>query len=129
MLSKNGLTYFSIQKQDKFDASLANSRIKMKDKVMTIILASVESLNASLEDKLNTAEGLNCALYQNNTIDSISLVTLISLVEEAIEDEFDVQIIIADEKAMSQKNSPFLTVGTLAAYVTEQLMETRQCLR
>lgn len=100
----------------------------MNEKVMTIILVAVESLNASLEDKLNTMEGANCALYQNNNIDSISLVTLISLVEDAIEDEFDVQIIIADEKAMSQKNSPFLTVGTLTAYVTEQLTETKQCL-
>ncbi len=95
----------------------------MKEKITKIILEAVEKINISLECKLNIMDGLKCDLYQNNKIDSISLVTLISLVEDAIEDELDIQIIIADEKAISQKNSPFLTVDTLASYVTKQLME------
>jgi acyl carrier protein len=66
-------------------------------------------------------DGLNCPLYKNNAMDSISLVTLISQVESDIEDEFNIQVILADEKAMSQKNSPFLTVGTLTSYIINQL--------
>ena len=46
-------------------------------------------------------------------------------VEEAIEDEFETTIVLADEKAMSQKNSPFRNIGTLAEYIEKILKENR----
>ena len=48
---------------------------------------------------------------------------LIVAVEQAVEDELGVRVTLADEKAMSQRSSPFRTVGTLAAYVWRQLGE------
>jgi acyl carrier protein len=45
------------------------------------------------------------------------------IIEQNIEDEFDVSITIADEKAMSQKRSPFRTIGTLADYIDMLLRE------
>ena len=43
--------------------------------------------------------------------------------EELISDEFDVDIIIADEKAMSQKRSPFSTIGSLTNYIDMLLID------
>ena len=54
-------------------------------------------------------------------LDSLSLVSLVVSVEEKIEQKFDMPLILADEKAMSQKRSPFATIGSLTAYV-ESLM-------
>ena len=51
-------------------------------------------------------------------LDSVELVTLIIEVEEKILDEVGVSITLADERALSQKNSPFLTLQTLTEYVT-----------
>ena len=48
---------------------------------------------------------------------------LIVVIEQNIEDEFDVSITIADERAMSQKHSPFRTIGTLADYIDMLLKE------
>jgi len=53
----------------------------------------------------------------NSQIDSFGLVSLIVEVEEKVGSSFDVQIMLTDEKAMSRKNSPFRTVGTLADYI------------
>ena len=41
--------------------------------------------------------------------------------EELLEDELDIEFVIANEKALSQKNSPFKTVATLAQYLTEEI--------
>ena len=49
-------------------------------------------------------------------MDSLSLVTLILIVEEKVFDELGVTITIADDKAMSQKRSPFRNVSSLAEY-------------
>ena len=50
-------------------------------------------------------------------IDSLGFVNLLINIESNIEDEFNMSIIIANEQAMAQKNSPFKTIGTLTEYV------------
>ena len=44
---------------------------------------------------------------QDGLLDSLGLVNLILLVEERIADELGVSVTLADEKAMSQRSSPF----------------------
>ena len=58
-------------------------------------------------------------------LDSLGLVNLITLIEEHVEDEYDLTITLADEKAMSRKTSPFRTVGSLIEYVSELLEENQ----
>jgi len=50
---------------------------------------------------------------------------LIVAIEQNIEDEFDVSITIADVRAMSQKHSPFRTIGTVADYINMLLKENK----
>ena len=56
-------------------------------------------------------------------LDSMGLVTLIIAVEQAIEDKYGASAGLADEKAMSQANSPYRTVGTLADYAAAQIQD------
>lgn len=51
-------------------------------------------------------------------LDSLALVSFIIEVEEKITDELGISIALADERALSQKNSPFLTLQTLTQYVS-----------
>jgi D-alanine--poly(phosphoribitol) ligase subunit 2 len=61
--------------------------------------------------------GTETSLFgQEGILDSLGLVTLIVSVEQAIEDAFGLSVTLADEKAMSQRHSPYRTVGTLADY-------------
>ena len=54
----------------------------------------------------------------------MDLINLVVAVEQNIEDEFDVSITLADERAMSQETSPFKTVGTLTDYI-EMILEEK----
>ena len=54
-------------------------------------------------------------------LDPMSLVNLITAIEERIEDEKDVYLTLADENAMSMTDSPFRSVASLADYITHLL--------
>lgn len=54
-------------------------------------------------------------------LDSMGLVSLVIAVEQAVQDQFGAQVALADEKALSRRQSPYRTVGTLASYAAEQL--------
>ena len=54
---------------------------------------------------------------RGSSLDSLGLVSLIVDVERLFEEEHGVVLTLADDKAMSQKASPFRTVETLADYI------------
>ena len=56
-------------------------------------------------------------------MDSLALVSFIADLEDKISDEFEKDIILADEKAMSQRTSPFRSVETLTNYIQKLLEE------
>ena len=60
------------------------------------------------------------------SLDSMGVVYLLVELEEKISDELDLEITLADERAMSQKTSPFLNVKTLTKYVTKLVEKTKQ---
>jgi acyl carrier protein len=60
---------------------------------------------------------------RKGVLDSMGLVNLIVDVEQRLEEEHDVVVVLADERAMSQKNSPFRSVGTLADYICQLVEE------
>ena len=96
----------------------------MRNEILRVVLDAVTEINETLEDQIPINLGEKCPLYGDSSIlDSISLVTLIVRVEEGIEDKFNVPIILASEKAMSQRNSPFLTIGSLSNYIFDLIKE------
>ncbi|EBF5882235.1 hypothetical protein FI494_08080, partial [Campylobacter coli] len=50
-------------------------------------------------------------------LDSLALVGLVSDLESIIADEFGVDLVLASDKTMSQKNSPFKDVESLSNYI------------
>ena len=50
-------------------------------------------------------------------LDSLGLVGLLIDVEEILRDDLGLDVTLSDERAVSQRNSPFRTVGTLTAYI------------
>jgi acyl carrier protein len=62
---------------------------------------------------------------RRSVLDSLGLVTLIVDLEQRIEQEYDLSLTLASDRAMSQKNSPFLTVATLAEYIDTLIAEER----
>lgn len=56
-------------------------------------------------------------------IDSLGLVEVIMEVEQRLRRDHGADVTLADERAMSQRHSPFRTVGTLADYAALLLSE------
>lgn len=93
-------------------------------KVLDLILEVIEELNLEREPEDRVEKSANAVLFgSGSSLDSLGLVGLIVATEQKIDDQFGVAITLADEKAMSLKNSPFRTVQTLVDYATEEIRE------
>ena len=66
-----------------------------------------------------------CGEVQQKTGAQIAVVTVKSLDGQAVEDRTGMTIDLSDGRALSQENTPFRTMGTLAAYVSQLLEEKR----
>jgi acyl carrier protein len=90
----------------------------MHKKILNLIYVTLDEYNEQLSDELQLEKSSDTKLFgQGSSLDSLGLINLIVAVEQNIEDEFDVTITLADERAMSQEKSPFRTVGTLTDYI------------
>ncbi len=61
----------------------------------------------------------------DSVFDSVDLVTFIVALEQALEDDWNVSIILADDRAMSQSVSPFKTVGSISDYIDMLVKENK----
>ncbi|MCS6968238.1 MAG: hypothetical protein RMJ44_05650 [Cytophagales bacterium] len=95
-----------------------------KDKIFDLIVETIKAFCIENDISIDLSEGRKTRLFGGGgPLDSISLVSLIVQIEETIENKTGKAIIIADEKAMSRKTSPFASVGLLTDYVLELLTE------
>ncbi|MET0292140.1 MAG: hypothetical protein ABW136_07205 [Steroidobacteraceae bacterium] len=59
----------------------------------------------------------------NSTLDSLTVVQIVAELERASEERFGKAVVLADERAMSRRSSPFRNVATLAEHLDERLAE------
>ncbi len=94
------------------------------EKIIQVIFDAIDELNEQRPDETPLEKSADTVLFgRSGSLDSLGLVNLIVAVEQGLEETFGVSLVLADEKAMSQKNSPFRTVKALAEYVGVLLSE------
>jgi acyl carrier protein len=92
------------------------------EEIEALVIESVQLLAEDFDLPALQQPSVESALYGNEgVLDSMALVNLIADVEDAVSEKFGVAITLADEKAMSARHSPFLTVQTLAQAVLERI--------
>jgi acyl carrier protein len=64
-------------------------------------------------------------LGSESVLDSMRLVTLIVTIEREVEDAFGVALTLADERALSMKESPFRSIQSLADYIGILIIDAR----
>ena len=90
--------------------------------VEVLVIESVRLLAEDFDLVTLKQPSAESALYGNDgVLDSMGLVNLLADVEDAVSEQFGAAIALADEKAMSARNSPFLTIKTLAQAVLERI--------
>jgi acyl carrier protein len=87
------------------------------------LLEVARELNGSLEHPIAVDKGIEAPLYgQEGSLDSLGLVSFLAAVEQALDERLNVRVTLADERAVSQRHSPFRTIGTLAHYAASQVV-------
>lgn len=92
-----------------------------------LVISSLREILSEICEKgqgqADSLSGKTRLIGSSAVIDSMGLVTLIVNIEQTLNDQDGVLVTIADERALSQENSPFRTVDTLTDYVTALLQE------
>lgn len=88
----------------------------MQTKIQAIIFKALQNLADELDNDTLKNPNENTQIYGAN-LDSLALVSLIADLEDMLNNELNINIILADEKTMSLKNSPFRNVATLTDYI------------
>lgn len=91
--------------------------------LIQLIIDTTQSIAAeqNLEIDDGTLSSETRLFGQEGVLDSLALVSLVIAVEQRIEEESGTRVELADEKALSQKSSPYRSIGTLADYAFRQL--------
>ncbi len=89
-----------------------------QEKIVKIIFSAVDETNLLLPNNRQLTKSTETHLFGDSSkLDSLGLVSFIAATEQKIEEELGVSIALADEKAMSQKNNPCKTIGTICDYI------------
>ncbi len=89
-----------------------------------IVLKSLTEVFAQIGTPAPDKVGEDTVLVGNDAVlDSLGVVQLIVEVEQRLEETHGVSLTLANDKAMSQRNSPFRTVGVFAEHVVATALE------
>lgn len=91
----------------------------LAEKIKQVIFDSIEDFNDFNIGNFNLEKSEDEILFgKGGKLDSLALVSLIVIIEEKVEDDLGISIVIANDKAMSEINSPFRTVKSMIDFIT-----------
>ena len=98
-----------------------------RDQIMSVVTASLSEVLARKDNPSIGGVGQTTSLIgRGSVLDSLDLVTLVIDVEQRLEQDYHLSFALADDRAMSQRNSPFRTVESLTDYIMKLIDEERQ---
>lgn len=86
-----------------------------KERIINIIFDTIDEINLQLPREQHLKKNISTDLLKK--LDSMGVVNLIVLIEQKVEDEFDVTLSISDNDIIFQKDSPLKSVETLIDFV------------
>ena len=97
------------------------------EEIEQIILRSIKEFNLEQGKSDLAPPDADTRLYgPESGLDSISLVSVIADIEDIIYEELNVNITLADERALSQRRSPFCNVSSLRDYIFDLLNHSKR---
>tara|TARA_B110000977_G_C10956721_1_gene446899 strand:- start:80 stop:370 length:291 start_codon:yes stop_codon:yes gene_type:complete len=92
---------------------------KIKESLLKLLVQFVEENEIELNGEINLNENIRL-IGTSSIFDSMELVQFIVEVESLLDDEFEIEIELTSEKAMSRRNSPFISINTLVEYIVDE---------
>jgi acyl carrier protein len=95
------------------------------NKILDLVIKTVKEIGEDQENDALINASEDTLLFGVN-LDSLGVVILVAELESQISDCLRVDLTLADERAMSQKTSPFKSVASLARYVSMLMQQANQ---
>jgi acyl carrier protein len=92
-----------------------------KNDCLELVYETIDDINETMADRKLVKAPHTQLFGCSGNLDSIGLVTFIVMLEQKLANQFGRPFTIAEDRALSRDRSPFLTVESLAEYLTEQL--------
>ena len=100
------------------------TQILDRDAGVQVVIASLNEVLSMNGDPIPADMSEETVIVGNNAVlDSLGVVSLIVEVEQRLELDHNISVTLANDRAMSQRNSPFRTVGVLADYILTTIKE------
>jgi len=94
--------------------------------ILAAIYRAIDLMNAELPpDRQLTKSAETSLLGAQSVLDSLHLVSLLITIEQEVADTIGVTLTLADERALSMKESPFRTIQSLASYIEVLVSEAQ----
>jgi acyl carrier protein len=91
-----------------------------REKISQLVFKSIKKFKDEYDLTIDLSEGEKTRLFGGNgQLDSLGLVSLVVNIEEDIEQELGITLVLADERALSRRTSPFSRIGNLIDYIDE----------
>lgn len=95
-----------------------------RERIQSLVFDSVRQLGDELpHEELQTPTVETALMGEKSGVDSIALVSLIVEIETRLSEELGVDLVLADDRAMSTLRSPFRRIGTLVDFLVERIAE------
>ncbi len=95
-----------------------------RNTAVQIVLASLREVLEQADEPVPANLSEDTVIVGNNAVlDSLGVVSLIVEVEGRLDMEHEISVTLASDRAMSQRSSPFRTVGVLADYICDVIKE------
>jgi len=88
----------------------------MKEDIEKMVISVVKDIGEELGIDALKSPSSKTKLFGKN-LDSMGVVLLVAEIEDELSENFNLEIAVADERAMSQKTSPFRTISSLTKYL------------
>jgi acyl carrier protein len=96
-----------------------------KPQILDLIYRVIDTTNRQRPSEKTILKSPDAILFgESGSLDSLGLVNLIVSVEDEVQLCLGIPILLADERAMSQRKSPFRTIASLTDYVCALISET-----
>ena len=93
-------------------------------KIIDLVIEAVKEVGYDQNNQSLIDANEDTLLFGKN-LDSMGIVFLVTNLEDNISSKINIDIVLADERAMSQKTSPFRSVKLLAEYSQMLVAETK----
>ena len=95
-----------------------------RNDITNIVLETLHELGEDIQNAdLSTADETTRLFGARSPLDSMNLVNFIADVEERLSDDFEIDITLANQSAMSRTHSPFRRVSSCIDYIMELIKE------